>query len=53
MLEVLPFISTVCGFILYNKLEWRGLTNKILFSIFWFFTPIANIIRFIILDHWL
>ncbi len=36
MLEVLPFISTVCGFILYKKLEWRDLTNKILFSIFWF-----------------
>uniref|UniRef100_UPI00359FE76E hypothetical protein n=1 Tax=Kaistella sp. TaxID=2782235 RepID=UPI00359FE76E len=36
MLEVFPFISIVCGFILFNNIEWKGLINKILFSIFWF-----------------
>ena len=36
MLEVFPFISIVCGFILFNNIEWKGLINKTLFSIFWF-----------------
>lgn len=36
MVEIFPFISIVCGFILFNNIEWKGLINKFLFSIFWF-----------------
>ena len=36
MLELMPFTGMICGLILFNSIEWKGFTNKLLFSMFWF-----------------